>query len=100
VLAVLFAVIAVGIYAPRPAARAAVVTAIVVAAAIWVAGQDLGEVFTGSSTDPQSGLLLVMLAAAYWPRRAADVSPPPIISPPPIRGENLVAGAATPAEGR
>jgi hypothetical protein len=93
VLAVLFAVIAAGIYAPRPAARAAVVTAIVAAAAIWVAGQDLGGVFTGSSTDPESGLLLIMLAAAYWPRKAADVSPAP------IRGESLAAGAAAPAEG-
>jgi hypothetical protein len=94
VLAVLFAVIAIGIYAPRPAARAAVVTAIVAAAAIWVAGQDLGGVFIGSSTDPQSGLLLMMLAAAYWPRRLADVSPAP------TREESLVAGAAAPVEGR
>ncbi|HEX6451714.1 MAG TPA: hypothetical protein VF060_19905 [Trebonia sp.] len=100
VLAVLFTLIAVGIYAPRPAARAAVVTAIVAAAAIWVAGQDLGGVFTGSSTDPQSGLLLMMLAAAYWPRRLADVSPAPEISPALTSGDSLTAGATAPAEGR
>jgi hypothetical protein len=68
VLAAVLAVIAIGIYAPRSAARAIVVLAAVVAAVIWVVGQDLGEIFTGSATDPESGLLLILLAAAYWPR--------------------------------
>ena len=70
VLAVLLAVVAVGIYAPPPAARAALVLAVVIAAAIWVVGEDLGEIFTGSSTDPNSGPLLALLAVAYWPRAA------------------------------
>jgi hypothetical protein len=76
VLAVLLAVIAAGIYAPRPAARGAVVLAVLVAAAIWVVGEDLGEVFTGSATDPNSGPLLALLAVAYWPRAAAAAESP------------------------
>jgi hypothetical protein len=71
VLAVLLAVIAAGVYAPRPASSAAVVLAVVVAAAIWVVGENLGEIFTGSATDPNSGPLLALLAAAYWPRAAS-----------------------------
>jgi hypothetical protein len=31
------------------------------------AGQHLGGMFTGSGTDPSTGPLLVLLAAAYWP---------------------------------
>jgi hypothetical protein len=61
VLATLLAVI--------PAARAALVLAIVVAAAIWVFGEALGTIFTGGGTDPNSGPLLALLALAYWPRQ-------------------------------
>lgn len=68
VLAAVLAVIAAGIYAPRPAARVIVVLAIATAAVIWVVGEDLGDVFTGSATDPNSGPLLVLLAVAYWPK--------------------------------
>lgn len=74
-LAAAFAVIAAGIYAPRPAARAAVAIAIVAAAAIWVIGQDLGEVFTGAATDPASGPLLILLAVAFWPRATGTPAP-------------------------
>jgi hypothetical protein len=82
VLAVVLAVIAAGIYAPRPAARVAVIGAFVVAAVIWLAGEDLGEVFTGSATDLNSGLLLMLLAAAYWPgTRAGTPAPVPAPSP-------------------
>jgi hypothetical protein len=66
VLAAAFIVVAVGIYLPVPAARAAVVLALVLAAALWVA-QGLGGVFTGAATDPETGPLLALLAAAYWP---------------------------------
>jgi hypothetical protein len=46
--------------------------AAVMAVAIWVVGEDFGTLFSGSATDPNSGPLLVLLAAAYWPvRRAA-----------------------------
>jgi hypothetical protein len=36
---------------------------------IWVVGENFGAIFAGSATDPNSGPLLVLLAAAYWPAR-------------------------------
>jgi hypothetical protein len=79
-LAVVFGVVAAGIYLPGPAARAAALAASVVAAVIWVAGEDLGGIFTGSATDPNSGLPLMLLAAAYWLGPGADRSRPPVTS--------------------
>jgi hypothetical protein len=70
VLAVVLLVVAVGVFLPGPAARAILVLAVAVAALIWVAGENFGGVFTGSGTDPNSGPLLALLAAAYWPRAA------------------------------
>jgi len=67
VLAVALALIAVGVYLPRPAARATVVLAIVVAAVIWVFGEAFGTILAGGATDPNSGLLLILLAVTYWP---------------------------------
>jgi hypothetical protein len=69
VLAVALAVIAAGVFLSVPAARSVLILAVVVAAVIW-AGQGFGGIFTGSGTDPNSGPLLALLAAAYWPRRA------------------------------
>ena len=66
-LAVALTLIAVGVYLPRPAARATLVLAIVVAMAIWVFGEAFGAILTGSGTDPNSGPLLALLALAYWP---------------------------------
>jgi len=70
VLAVVLLVVAVGVFLPGPAAQAVLVLAVAVAALIWVAGENFGGVFTGSGTDPNSGPLLALLAAAYWPRAA------------------------------
>jgi hypothetical protein len=39
-----------------------------VALDFWVV-QAFGGIFTGSGTDPNSGLPLVLLAACYWPVR-------------------------------
>jgi hypothetical protein len=36
----------------------------------WVLGQGFGQVFTGMATDPNTGLLLVLLALAVYPARA------------------------------
>jgi hypothetical protein len=69
VLAVVLALIAIGEFLPAPAARAAVIAAIILAGLIWVFGEDLGAIFTGSGTDPNSGPLLALLALAYWPAR-------------------------------
>ena len=67
VLAILLAAVAAGVLLPVPLHRAAVILAIIIALVIWVAGQDLGEIFTGGATDPNSGLLLALVALAYWP---------------------------------
>jgi hypothetical protein len=80
-LAVILAIVAVGAYLPRPAARAVIVLAIVTAAALWIA-QGLGGVLTGGGTDPNSGPLLALMALSFWPlsarrtRSAADASKP------------------------
>lgn len=80
-LAAALAVVAAGIYAPRPAARADVVLAIAVSAVVWVASQGLGGIFTGMATDLQTGPLLILIAVAYWPLS----SPLPVREPAPER---------------
>ena len=67
VLALVFATIAAGIFLPPPGARAVVLLAVAAALTIWVVGENFGGIFTGSATDPNSGLPLVLLAVAYWP---------------------------------
>jgi hypothetical protein len=86
-LAVAFALIAVGVFLPPPAARVAVVLAIVVASLIWVIGQALGMILATGATDPNSGPLLILLAFAYWPASASAL---PAHGPP---------GRAEPAPG-
>jgi len=70
VLAAAFTLAAAGVFLPRPAARATLVLAMIVAAVIWVTGQAFGMILAGGATDPNSGLLLILLALAYWPARA------------------------------
>jgi hypothetical protein len=48
--------------------RIGVAAAALSGAVIWVA-EDFGGIFTGQGTDPNSGLLLIVLAAAFWPVR-------------------------------
>jgi hypothetical protein len=75
-LAAAFTITAFGLWLPARAARAAraarpvIVLALVLAAFLWLA-QGLGGVFTGGSTDPNSGPLLILLALAYWPAAQA-----------------------------
>jgi len=69
-LAAALAVVAIGVYLPRAAARGTLLLAVVLAVATWVAGQALGGILTGMGTDPGTGPLLVLLAAAYWPAAA------------------------------
>jgi hypothetical protein len=77
VLAVALVVIAVGVYLPRPAAAATLVLAIAVALVIWVVGEAFGAILAGGATDPNSGLLLILLALTYWPIRAVAAPPQP-----------------------
>jgi hypothetical protein len=72
-LAVIFALIAAAVYVPA-ATRLALVTAAVSAAAIWVLTENLGEMLTGTGTDPGTGPLLVLLAVAYWPPDRQDLA--------------------------
>jgi hypothetical protein len=71
VLGVVLAGVAVSVFGPPLMLRAAVVAAVVLALVIWVAGQDLGAILAGGATDVNSGPLLVLIALAYWPGRAA-----------------------------
>jgi hypothetical protein len=61
--------IALSVFLPARPARVMIVAAIVVGLVVWVVGEDFGQLFSGSATDPDSGPLLVLLAAAYWPIR-------------------------------
>jgi hypothetical protein len=68
VLAAVFAIVAAGIFFP-PIVRPALVLAAVAGLVIWVVGENFGGILTGQGTDPNSGPLLILLAAAYWPLR-------------------------------
>jgi hypothetical protein len=73
-LALLFVLIGVAVFAQSRVLRAALALAGLVAVVIWVVGEGFGGVFSGPATDPNSGPLLVLLAAAYWPVRAASAA--------------------------
>jgi hypothetical protein len=70
-LAAALVAIAVSTLLPVRLARAGVVLAVAVATFIWLA-EGLGGIFTGTSTDPNSGPLLALVAIAFWPRRAEE----------------------------
>jgi hypothetical protein len=69
ILGMVLVTIALGVFLPTAPARGVIGVAIVVALFMWVVGENFGQIFTGSATDPNSGPLLVLLAAAYWPIR-------------------------------
>ena len=73
-LAVIFAIIAAGIFVPV-AVRPVLILAAITALAVWVLGENFGAIATGQGTDPNTGPLLVLLACAYWPRTAAAREP-------------------------
>jgi hypothetical protein len=75
--AVLCMVVAVSPYFVR-LNRLGVIAAVLFGAAIWLM-EDFGGIFTGQGTDPNSGILIVLLAAIFWPfhrieRYAAPIS--------------------------
>jgi len=49
----------------------AVAAGFVLALAIWVVGQDLGQLYTGQATDPNSGLIIAVFAIAILSDRRA-----------------------------
>ncbi len=66
VLAVVLAVIGIGVFLPARRSRGAWSPLSCWPRLIWVFGEDLGAMFTGSGTDQNSGPLLALLALAYW----------------------------------
>lgn len=69
--AVLFALVALSAFAPwRRVVTGGLVVAFVLAGLIWVFGEGFGMPFQGMATDPNTGPLLALLAAAYWPLRS------------------------------
>jgi len=70
VAAVAFLVIAAGVFLPA-VTRPAQILAALAALVMWAVGQDFGGILTGQGTDPSTGPLLVLLAAAFWPLRGS-----------------------------
>jgi hypothetical protein len=61
-----FALAAAGLLVPA-AVRPILVVAVIAALALWAAAEGFGEILSGSATDPNTGPLLVLIAAAFWP---------------------------------
>jgi hypothetical protein len=76
VLAVACGLVAVGILIGA-AIKPALVVSILLRLFFWIA-EGAGGIFTGQGTDPNTGLLLILLAACYWPRRGASVGVPAV----------------------
>ncbi len=74
--AVIFVAVGLGVFWAATT-RAALVLSVITALAIWVFGENFGAILSGHGTDPNSGLLLVLLAAAFWPLRR---QPAPAVS--------------------
>jgi hypothetical protein len=66
-LALVCVVVAVGVFLPPKITRIILVLAMVVFALIWVAVQNVGGILAGGATDPNSGLLVILLILIYWP---------------------------------
>jgi hypothetical protein len=74
-LAVGFGLIALSTFGTAGIIRSGLVLAIAISIAIWVIGENLGEISTGQATDPNTGPLLILLAATYWPLSVRATGP-------------------------
>jgi hypothetical protein len=102
VLAAALALVAAGALGPPALARAAIILALVLAAATWLA-EGLGGIWSGAATDPETGPLLALVALAYWPawpapRAALPPRPAGLAEPPRPAGLAEPAGLAGLAE--
>jgi hypothetical protein len=70
-VAILFAsfciVVAVCVYLHPTVTQVVLVVAMTVVAFVWVGIQNVGGDLAGGATDPNSGLLVLLFALAYWP---------------------------------
>ncbi len=66
-LAIICVAVAIGVFLNPRIAQATCVVAIVAFALIWIAVQNFGGILAGGATDPNSGLLVILLALIYWP---------------------------------
>jgi hypothetical protein len=69
VVAVACAVVALGVFSRR-ARRPVLVIAAAIGLLFWIA-EGFGGIFTGEGTDPNTGPLLILLTACYWPAEPA-----------------------------
>jgi hypothetical protein len=67
VVAILCALVALSVFVP-PIIRPALILAGALGLLFWIA-EGLGGIFTGQGTDPNTGPLLILLAACFWPYR-------------------------------
>ncbi len=66
-LAMVCAVVGVGVYLPPQFTKVTLVLGIVTFVFIWVATENFGGILAGGATDPNSGPLVIILALIYWP---------------------------------
>lgn len=71
VLAIACTAVAAGVFVPA-VTRPALVLAAALGLLFWLA-EGLGGILTGQGTDPNTGLLLILLAACYWPWQASTL---------------------------
>jgi uncharacterized membrane protein YccC len=64
VLVAVMVLIGVGGLARRPWRTAAAAVGAVVATCFWVLGQNIGQLYSGQATDPNTGPLIVLMALA------------------------------------
>jgi hypothetical protein len=73
-LAAVFSFAAAGVWVSA-AARPAIAVAVIAALFVWGAGEQFGQLFSGTATDPNTGPLLVLIALAFWASRRAAPRP-------------------------
>jgi len=94
VLAAVFVLIGAGVLSARTT-QPALALAVIAALVIWVAGENFGGIFTGQGTDPNTGPLLIVIAAAFWPRERTRTRPGAV--PPQAAARHVIRPAAAPA---
>ena len=84
-VAIVFALFCIGVavcvYLHPTVTRVVLVVAMTVVTVIWVAVQNVGGDLAGGATDPNSGLVVVLLALVYWPLGPARPRAPVVRAP-------------------